>query len=184
MPLNSPSQDVGFICPFVVIDPTDLGATTAVARNLLRTNVWQSPTYPRRRIPAFLPLGIKASCVSASSVQQQSCNSICTTNSCRHHDSCVQLQSCTYGLHVSWSMYWESILMHIKTNSLLHCRIFHNSRITSTKHQHQLSNLFQDSTILSILFRKFELHVRAWRWGTSIVSISTSIARRLCCVVQ
>ena len=23
MPLNSPCQDVGFICPFVVIDPTD-----------------------------------------------------------------------------------------------------------------------------------------------------------------
>ena len=35
MPLNSPCQDVGFICPFVVIDPTNLGATTAVARNLL-----------------------------------------------------------------------------------------------------------------------------------------------------
>ena len=42
MPLNSPGpsqavkltllgRDVGFICPFVVIDPTDLGATTAVA---------------------------------------------------------------------------------------------------------------------------------------------------------
>ena len=38
MQLNSSSgcQDVGFTCPFVVIDPTDLGATTAVARNLLQ----------------------------------------------------------------------------------------------------------------------------------------------------
>ena len=36
MLLNSSSQDVGFICPLVVIDPYDLGATTAVARNLLQ----------------------------------------------------------------------------------------------------------------------------------------------------
>ena len=38
MPLNSSCKDVGFICPFkfVVIDPTDLGATPAVARNLLQ----------------------------------------------------------------------------------------------------------------------------------------------------
>ena len=36
MPLNSSCQDVGFICPFVVIDTTDLGATTAVTRNLLQ----------------------------------------------------------------------------------------------------------------------------------------------------
>ena len=28
--------DVAFICPFVVFDPTDLGATSAVARNLLQ----------------------------------------------------------------------------------------------------------------------------------------------------
>ena len=35
-PLNSPCQEVGLICPFVVIDPTDLGATTAIARNLLQ----------------------------------------------------------------------------------------------------------------------------------------------------
>ena len=34
--LNPSCQDVGFICPFVVIDPTDLGATTAFARNLLQ----------------------------------------------------------------------------------------------------------------------------------------------------
>ena len=34
MQLNSVCQDVGFICPFVVIDPTDLGVTTAVAWNL------------------------------------------------------------------------------------------------------------------------------------------------------
>ena len=31
-----PCQEVGFTCPFVVIDPTDLGATTAVDRNLLQ----------------------------------------------------------------------------------------------------------------------------------------------------
>ena len=36
MQLNSSCQDVGFICPFVVMDPTNLGATTAVARNLLQ----------------------------------------------------------------------------------------------------------------------------------------------------
>ena len=35
-PLNSPCQEVGFICPFVVIDPTYLGAKTAIARNLLQ----------------------------------------------------------------------------------------------------------------------------------------------------
>ena len=38
MPLNSSCQDVGFMCPFVVMDLTDfkLGATTAVAWNLLQ----------------------------------------------------------------------------------------------------------------------------------------------------
>ena len=35
-PLNSHCQEVGFICPFVVIDPSNLGATTALARNLLQ----------------------------------------------------------------------------------------------------------------------------------------------------
>jgi hypothetical protein len=30
-----PTLDVGFICPFVVIDPTDKGATTVVARRRL-----------------------------------------------------------------------------------------------------------------------------------------------------
>ena len=62
---NSSCQDVGFICPFVVIDPTDLGATTAVARNL-----------PRRGIPACLPFGIKASCVwvrGSNAVDQRWC---------------------------------------------------------------------------------------------------------------
>ena len=34
--LNSPCREVGFICPFVVIDPTKLGATTAIAWNLLQ----------------------------------------------------------------------------------------------------------------------------------------------------
>ena len=47
-PLNPPCQEVGFICPFVVIDPTDLGATTAIARNLLQdkclTISYLSPT--------------------------------------------------------------------------------------------------------------------------------------------
>ena len=37
-PLNSPCQEVGFICPFVVIDPTDLGATTVVAPGLMLDN--------------------------------------------------------------------------------------------------------------------------------------------------
>ena len=36
MLLSSSCQDVGSICPFVVIDPSDLGATTAVAQNLLQ----------------------------------------------------------------------------------------------------------------------------------------------------
>ena len=39
MQLNSSCQDVGFSCHlthFVVIDPTDLGAPTAVAQNLLQ----------------------------------------------------------------------------------------------------------------------------------------------------
>ena len=35
MPLNSPCQEVGFICPFVVIDHTYLGATTVVAPGLM-----------------------------------------------------------------------------------------------------------------------------------------------------
>ena len=40
-------EDFGFICPFVVIDPTDLGALTAIARNLLQdmlTTSYLSPT--------------------------------------------------------------------------------------------------------------------------------------------
>ena len=49
-PSNSPCQEVGFICPFVVINPTDLGATTVVAAGLMLDN-------PRRKIPAFLPFG-------------------------------------------------------------------------------------------------------------------------------
>ena len=48
MLLNSSCQEVGFISPFVVIDPTDLGATTAVAQNLLQdlclTISYLSPT--------------------------------------------------------------------------------------------------------------------------------------------
>ena len=36
MLLDSSCQDVGFICPFVVIDPTDVGVTTAVARTVLQ----------------------------------------------------------------------------------------------------------------------------------------------------
>ena len=35
MPLNPPRQEAGFICPFVVIDPTDLGAATVVAPELM-----------------------------------------------------------------------------------------------------------------------------------------------------
>ncbi len=54
--------DAGLICPFVVIEPADFGATTVVAPG--RT----IDTYPQRRIPAFVPYGIKASlCVCAES---------------------------------------------------------------------------------------------------------------------
>ena len=41
--LNSPCQEVGFICPFVVIDPTNLGATAAVALELLLVNFLPIP---------------------------------------------------------------------------------------------------------------------------------------------
>ena len=55
----------------------------------------------------------------------------------------------------------------------------------STKHQHQRSNSFQASPILSIRFELSNWHVSAWRCWTrgSITSISTSIAHRLCCSV-
>ena len=50
---------VSFICPFVVIDPTHLGATIVVAQPYAQP----SSTYPRRRKPAFLPIIIKPVCV-------------------------------------------------------------------------------------------------------------------------
>ena len=40
---NAPCQEVGFICPFVVIDPTNLGATTVVASELMRDNFLPIP---------------------------------------------------------------------------------------------------------------------------------------------
>ena len=43
MPLNSPCQDVGFTCPFVVIDPTYLGPTTVVAPGLMLDNFLPIP---------------------------------------------------------------------------------------------------------------------------------------------
>ena len=53
---------VGFICPFVVDDPTDLGATIVVAQALC----CPSSTYPLRREPAFLPMVIKLTCLCFS----------------------------------------------------------------------------------------------------------------------
>ena len=53
---------VGFICPFVVDDPTDLGATIVVAQALC----CPSSTYPLRRKPAFLPMVIKLTCLSSN----------------------------------------------------------------------------------------------------------------------
>ncbi len=66
--------EVGGIYPFVVIDPTDQGATTVVAPGLMiddflssynhscsRTNDRRFSIHPRRSIPAFIPFGIKAS---------------------------------------------------------------------------------------------------------------------------
>ena len=46
---------VGFIRPFVVIDPTDLGATIVVGQTLCLTIFNLSPTQK----PAFLPMVIK-----------------------------------------------------------------------------------------------------------------------------
>ena len=42
-PLNSPCQEVGFISHFVVIDPTDLGATTIDAPGLMLDNFLPIP---------------------------------------------------------------------------------------------------------------------------------------------
>ena len=72
-PLNSPWRHMSF-CGHRVsdIDPTYLGATSRLRRQLLgtcsRTNVWRFPTYFRRRIPAFLPFGIKASWVCTKTI--------------------------------------------------------------------------------------------------------------------
>ena len=43
VPLDSPCQEVGFTCPFVVIDPTYLGATTVVAPGLMLDNFLPVP---------------------------------------------------------------------------------------------------------------------------------------------
>ena len=43
-------------------------------------------------------------------------------------------------------------LFDLHRNNLQKGRIFHNSRMISTTHQHQRSNSFQDSTVLSIRF--------------------------------
>ena len=39
---------VGFMCPFVVIDPTDLGATIVIAQALFLTSNVDSGAYPDR----------------------------------------------------------------------------------------------------------------------------------------
>ena len=64
--LYSPAWDavqltlkVGFICPFVVDDPTCLGATMVVAQ----AYACPSSTYPLHRKPAFLPMVIKQMCL-------------------------------------------------------------------------------------------------------------------------
>ena len=57
---------VGFICPFVVDDPTYLGATIVVAQALC----CPSSTYPLRRKPAFLPMVIKLTCLSEGSLKE------------------------------------------------------------------------------------------------------------------
>ena len=59
---------------------------------------------------------------------------------------------------------------------------FSQQQRISTKHQHQLSNLFQDSPILSIRFEVLNWHVSAWRWWTrgGITFIPTSIDPRPC----
>ena len=60
-------KSVGFICPFVVDDPTDLGAIIVVAQALCLSIFNLSPTsstYPLRRKPAFLPKVIKLTCLS------------------------------------------------------------------------------------------------------------------------
>ena len=50
---------VGFICPFVVIDPTNLGATIVLAQAWCLTIFNLSPSIPRRRITNFLQMVIK-----------------------------------------------------------------------------------------------------------------------------
>ena len=55
-PSNSPCQEVGSICPFVVIDPTDSGATTVVAPGLMWDNFLPIPD--AESLP-FFPLVFK-----------------------------------------------------------------------------------------------------------------------------
>ena len=54
-PPKSPRK-VAFICSFVVLDPTELGATIVVAPGQMLGNF----LHPLRSIPAFAPYGSKA----------------------------------------------------------------------------------------------------------------------------
>ena len=63
MPLNSSCQDVGSSVLSWSLTQPIWERRRQLLGTCSRTNVWQFPTYPRRRIPAFLPFGIKASCV-------------------------------------------------------------------------------------------------------------------------
>ena len=54
--LNSPCREVGFICPIVLIDPIDLGATTVVAPRLMLDNFLPIPD--AESLP-FYPLVLK-----------------------------------------------------------------------------------------------------------------------------
>ena len=51
---------VGFICPFVVDDPSYLGATIVVAQ----AYACLFSTYPIRRKPAYLPIEKKLRCLA------------------------------------------------------------------------------------------------------------------------
>ena len=52
-------QEVGFICPFVVVDPTDLGATTVVAPGLMLDNFLPIQAIPDAESLPFYPSVLK-----------------------------------------------------------------------------------------------------------------------------
>ena len=88
---------VGFLCPFVVIAPTDLGATTEL---LFPALCFPSSTYPRRIIPAFSPMVIKLACLSVYSIKWKLFD---TPQPSRYaHFICLMRQS-----RASWWQRWE-----------------------------------------------------------------------------